>query len=151
MTPGRSYHSTRGTRRRPRSRGQSLVEFAVVLPVFLLILSGIIDFGFLLYSRMTVINAAREGAHVVIAATDTPTVIEALVADRVTDVGGGLLTSGMVETVCVPKTAPCSFTTDGLEPGDSVKVTVTYPYRSLFPLLLGQTFDVSSTVQMVFE
>lgn len=100
---------------------------------------------------MTVINAAREGAHVVIAATDTPLAIKDLVADRVTDVGGGLLTSGMVDTTCVPKTAPCSFSEGDLEPGDSVNVTVTYPYRSLFPLLFGQTFDLSSTVQMVFE
>ncbi len=33
-----------------------------MLPVFLLILSGILDFGFMLNARMTVISAAREGA-----------------------------------------------------------------------------------------
>jgi Flp pilus assembly protein TadG len=151
MTPVPSFRAPGRTRRRRRTHGQSLVEFAVVLPVFLLILSGIIDFGFLLYSRMTVINAAREGARVVVAATDTPETIRALVANRVTDVGEGLLTSGMVQTDCVPKTGSCEFSTGNLEPGDSVKVTVTYPYRSLFPLLFGQTFELSSTVQMVFE
>ena len=51
-----------GRDRRRRRGGQSLVEFAVVLPVFLLILAGILDFGLGLYSQMTVINAAREGA-----------------------------------------------------------------------------------------
>ncbi|MGZ6314992.1 MAG: TadE family protein, partial [Candidatus Limnocylindrales bacterium] len=48
-------------RRSTRKRGQALVEFAMVIPIFLLVLSGICDFGFMLYSRMSVINAAREG------------------------------------------------------------------------------------------
>jgi len=42
--------------------GQSLVEFALVLPVLLLILCAIIDFGWLYYNQITLNNAAREGA-----------------------------------------------------------------------------------------
>ncbi len=48
--------------RRPASRGQSLVEFALVLPPLLLILLGIIQFGFIFNSYVTLTNAAREGA-----------------------------------------------------------------------------------------
>jgi len=45
-----------------RARGQSLVEFALVLlPLFLLIL-GVVQFGLIFNSYVTMTNAAREGA-----------------------------------------------------------------------------------------
>jgi hypothetical protein len=47
-----------------RRRGQSLVEFALILPPFLVILVGLIDFGFLFYTNMTLEYASREGARV---------------------------------------------------------------------------------------
>jgi len=43
-------------------RGQAMVEFALVLPILLLLLCGIIDFGWLYYNQITLNNAAREGA-----------------------------------------------------------------------------------------
>jgi hypothetical protein len=42
-------------------RGQTLVEFALILPVFILILAGIFDGGRLVFAYHTVNNAAREG------------------------------------------------------------------------------------------
>ena len=42
-------------------RGQTLVEFALILPVFILILVGIFDGGRLVFAYHTVNNAAREG------------------------------------------------------------------------------------------
>lgn len=50
------------SRRRKDHRGQALVEFALVLPLALLILMGIIQFGFLFSSQIGVINAVREAA-----------------------------------------------------------------------------------------
>jgi Flp pilus assembly protein TadG len=49
-------------RRQPRSRGQSLVEFALVIPIFLLLLFGLIDGGRLVYQHSVLSQAAREGA-----------------------------------------------------------------------------------------
>lgn len=46
---------------RSSSRGQTLVEFALILPVFILILVGIFDGGRLVFAYHTVNNAAREG------------------------------------------------------------------------------------------
>jgi Flp pilus assembly protein TadG len=43
-------------------RGAVAVEFALLLPVVLLILFGTIDFGMMMYGREIVTNAAREGA-----------------------------------------------------------------------------------------
>ena len=42
--------------------GAVAAEFALLLPVFLLILFGIIEFGMMMYGREIVTNAAREGA-----------------------------------------------------------------------------------------
>ena len=43
-------------------RGQSLVEFALVLPILLLLLGGAIDLGRLFYAQVSISNAAKEGA-----------------------------------------------------------------------------------------
>ena len=45
-------------------KGQSLVEFALVLPVLMMILLGIIEFGWLFNAQITLTSAAREGARV---------------------------------------------------------------------------------------
>jgi PKD repeat protein len=49
-------------RRRRRSRGQSLVEFAIILPIMFVFLAAIIDLGRVFYATVTLNNAAREGA-----------------------------------------------------------------------------------------
>jgi hypothetical protein len=49
-------------RRQQHERGQSLVEFAVVLPIFLLVVFGLVDVGRLVYTNATLSQAAREGA-----------------------------------------------------------------------------------------
>jgi Flp pilus assembly protein TadG len=48
--------------RSPRERGQGLVEFSLVLMPLLLVLLGIIQFGFIFNTYVTMTNAAREGA-----------------------------------------------------------------------------------------
>jgi Flp pilus assembly protein TadG len=55
---------------RTRSRGQALVEFGLILPVFLVFLATTLDLGRLAMARVTVTNAAREGAF---QASETPT------------------------------------------------------------------------------
>jgi hypothetical protein len=45
-----------------KTRAQSLVEFAILLPVFLLIVLGIFDLGRVIYTLSALHNAAREGA-----------------------------------------------------------------------------------------
>jgi len=57
-------------RYRERSLGQSLVEFAIILPVFLVILSAAIDLGRIAYARVTIANVAREASF---QAAQTPT------------------------------------------------------------------------------
>ena len=129
----------RGIGRARRRNGQAIVEFALVLPIFLLILCAILDFGVILYSRMTVINAAREGARAVtLMAGEGQGAIRATAADRATAAAGGL----GVDTV-----TSCGACTAG----DFVTVTVSYDHHAFFPLLFGNTIPMSSTIQMVLE
>ena len=57
----RSGHSPKRFRR-SRSRGQTLVEFALILPVLLLLTLGVVDFSRIFVSYIALTNAVREGA-----------------------------------------------------------------------------------------
>jgi hypothetical protein len=74
----RAFRS-RGLRilRRDRARGQSLVEFAMIVPVFMLILISMLEFGFIFDHAMTINYATREGARsgAAFAAGNTTTMI----------------------------------------------------------------------------
>jgi Flp pilus assembly protein TadG len=59
-------------RRHPR--GQALVEFALALPLFLVLLFGIIDFGRIIAMQSAAVSASREGARYGAAVGDGGTV-----------------------------------------------------------------------------
>jgi len=61
--------------RRTGSRGQGLVEFALVLPIFVLLLVALFDLGRAVFAYNTITNAAREGARLAIVNQDIPTII----------------------------------------------------------------------------
>jgi len=51
-----------GGRRRERERGQSLVEFSLLVPLFMMLLFGMIEFGIAFTHELTIEYAVREGA-----------------------------------------------------------------------------------------
>jgi Flp pilus assembly protein TadG len=61
--------------RRRGSAGQSLAEFALVLPVFILTLVALFDLGRAVFAYNTLTNAAREGARLAIVNQDIPTIV----------------------------------------------------------------------------
>lgn len=62
------------SRARPRSRGQGLVEFALVIPLFLLLLMALFDLGRAVFIYNSITNAVREGARLGIVNQDTNTI-----------------------------------------------------------------------------
>ncbi len=48
--------------RKNKPRGQSLVEFALTLPLLLLLLSGLVEFGFMLNEYLSLVDGSREVA-----------------------------------------------------------------------------------------
>ena len=74
--------------RSPRSeRGAQLIEFALVLPLLLLIILGIMDFGLLFQRYEAVTNAAREGARIAVLSGYTTPDVQARVTQYLGDAG----------------------------------------------------------------
>ena len=59
---------------RQTEAGQSLVEFTMILPLFLVLMFGLVDFGRAIYTWLLFTNAAREGARVAAVQADYATV-----------------------------------------------------------------------------
>jgi Flp pilus assembly protein TadG len=57
----KSYHVA-ARRRITRRRGATLIEFALIVPILLALLMGIIEFSWMARNHLTLANAAREGA-----------------------------------------------------------------------------------------
>ena len=121
----------------------------MVIPIFMLVLSGIADFGFALYQRMSVISASREGARAAAMVTDHTTIqtVAEGAAKAAAGQGGLAESSVTVEVTCAPHASDCS----DAQINDLVTVKTSYPYSSFFPLTFHATFTLSSSVQMVLE
>jgi Flp pilus assembly protein TadG len=95
--------------RRQKSSAQAMVEAALILPILILLLTGVVDFGRVLYHQEVLANAAREGARAASNASATSTTIETavitaalpvvLTASNVTITPSGTRTSGSSVTV----------------------------------------------------
>lgn len=140
------------TRRPRRARaaagsGQALAEFALVFPVFVLLLAGMIDFGLGLYSYMGLISAAREGGRLAVTnckATDCAGAVSA----KAQAASNGLNPSVTVACATTAGTAEqCSASSSG----DTVTVTLSYTYRMVWPLTFGTQIPMASSVKMLIE
>ena len=64
-------------------RGQDLVEFAITIPLFMVLVFGIIDFGRAAYYYSAIQNGSREAARYAIVHPGSDSAIETYVRDRV--------------------------------------------------------------------
>ena len=67
-------------RRTDRASGQALVEFALIIPIFLLIVISLFDFGRAVFAYTSVTNAAREGARLAIVNQGTAAITQRAIA-----------------------------------------------------------------------
>jgi Flp pilus assembly protein TadG len=114
---------TRPIRFRRRPRGQALVESALVLPILILLVMGVIDVGRVIFAHVALQEATQEGA---IYGAFKPNPRSAVQA-RVTNSSSAAWVSGASVTVChVDRTAPAQ---------DRITVTSTYPLDLLTPIV----------------
>ncbi len=78
-------------RRRRGERGVELIEFALVFPLLLMVVLGIVDYGFLFQRFEVLTNATREGARVAVLPGYTTADVQARVASYLT--AGGVPTT----------------------------------------------------------
>src|SRR5437660_11704767 len=74
-------------RRRSANRGAAAVEFALVAPVFFILVFGLIEYGRLVMVQQVLTNAAREGCRVAILTTATTTSVTSTVTNYLTSAG----------------------------------------------------------------
>lgn len=113
--------------------GQTVVEFALTLPLLLICIFGIIEFGLVMYDRAMVINASREGARAgIVFRADAVTGEYSRISDTeiqsvVTNyLGNNLITFGSTNPLSV-QVAP--------RPSDNSPVDVTVSYQYTFLVL----------------
>lgn len=109
--------------------GAAVVEFAVILPLLLLLVFGIIEFGVLIYNKAMITNASREGARLGIVFRTNRGTVEAEVRDRIDDYLNNYLINfggNTDHTVSFDPIDPSVIST-----GQTLEVTVTYPYNFL--------------------
>ena len=103
-------------------RGQTMVEFALVVPVLCLVIFGIIQCGILYNNYITLTDATRVGAR------------KAAVSRQTTDPSGpgGVAKAATIKAASGLKTPPLTVVVTaptGWTPGADVTVEATYPYE----------------------
>jgi len=125
--------------KRRNEKGQSLVEFALVVPLVILILMAIIEFGFMFNAYITITNASREGARLgALGSSDTS------VVTRVVDT-----------TVALdPTKISVTITPANRSRGDMIRVQVNYDYVLITPIIssiLSPFIDLEAETVMRVE
>jgi Flp pilus assembly protein TadG len=146
-------------------KGAALVEFAFVLPILLILVFGIIEFGFLLYNKAVITNASREGAREgILFAPRTSTTLVSDIEGRVTNYSD----NWMIPKTVDPTTAVSGTCKDEANyedrAGKQLTVNVSYLYPFIvFPniiklvggnmdsLLTNGSLDISAQTSMRCE
>lgn len=150
------------------SRGQGLVEFALVFPLIALLFFGIFDLGRAVYAYNTVSNAARDGARVAAVnqiltspdclqnipvedPNDPHWSIERCAADSAISLG--VQPSDVTVTYSAPAGTTLTCTSSQLDVGCIASVTVQYRFVPVTPVIgsLVGDISISDTSQMPIE
>ncbi len=119
---------------RKRRLGASAVEFAVVAPVFFLLVFGIIEFGRMVMVQQMMTNAAREGARRAVLSGATANEVNTTIVNYMASANLNVTTTDITLDPTDPGAA---------EYGDPITVTLTVPFSRVSwmpsPLYLGNT------------
>jgi Flp pilus assembly protein TadG len=130
--------------------GQALIEMAVALPTFFLLLFGIFAFSFALFGWCDITSDTRGAVRYASIHSNTALVpaTPTTVADAVAQV---LFANGSTTTVTYPNTNPTSTAVGGSSPlntiGGTVIVSVTATYNVTMPFSNYTSFTVASSAQ----
>lgn len=103
-------------------RGQALVEFALILPILLILIMGIVQFGLVLNAYITIENASREGARRgIVGSSDTE--IKNLIIATSPNLEERNITVNITPNVGSRKS------------GDTLKVEIVYNYNLSVPII----------------
>lgn len=132
--------------------GQAMVEFALVVPIFLLLVIGVIEFGRAWNLQQTITDAAREGARRAVVFDPTLTVAEVQTAVKAKIQAAGF-DSAQATIVWQDCTAACTAVADfnALTRGDVLNVQVRMPYRFMFLKPLVNLVNTSANGSLTLQ
>jgi Flp pilus assembly protein TadG len=136
--------------------GAVAVEFAIVIPVLLLLALGSFEFGLLFYNKQVITNACREGARAGIVREDSfllnddelKAIVKKYCENRLIDFGRTTLADDDIELDPSPKSAR-----EAAAFGSDFSVKIEYEHRLAVPSFFGldQTITISSLALMKME
>lgn len=107
----------------PRRRGQSLLEFAIAVPILIALFSGTVDLGRIYYFQIATRDAARDGARTLIGNYGGGSPAASMVC---TEVGNDLKNLSSVSCSEINKAGPYAPATDYTIPGSNQAVVLVY-------------------------
>jgi Flp pilus assembly protein TadG len=119
-------------------KGQALAEFALIIPVLLILLVGVFEIGYGLNSYLTVVDAARDGARLGAKGSASDADIRALIVRETERLKDGVAASDV--TIARDNT-----------PGDSsIEVKVCYDHSLIMgvPIIIPDPLQMCSTTSM---
>jgi len=122
-------------------KGQAMVEFALILPVLLLLVMGIAEFGMMFNAYLSVQNATREGARIGVVGASNEEMEE-----RILNTSPSLNKERIVITIEPGDNARAS--------GETLRVLVNYDYKMAVPfisILFGGSVNLSGESSMRIE
>jgi Flp pilus assembly protein TadG len=142
-------------RRTKRRRGATLVEFAFVLPILLGVLIGVVEFGWLVKTHLTLANATREGARAAAVGKTTAEIrtriMNAAAPISLAAPSGNITLQVSTDNGTTFVAWPGDFNgRNGVLAGNLIKVSVTYKHRSLtgfFPFLSNYEHPLAVTMR----
>ena len=128
--------------------GSNLIEFALVLPLLLTLVFGIIDFSLALYDKAVITNAAREGARAGVVFRSPQPTDDQIAIDAATNYCSTYLVSFGASSLSIPPPLFVNLDTDPERTsGDTLTVVVNYTYSFLIPGLGTMNLSASSTMR----
>lgn len=121
------------------SRGQALVEFALILPVFLILVVGMLEFARAWNTYQVMVDAAREGARRAAVADSRQVLPDSVYAPMWRQLGA----AGYDPQYANMDVGPVA---SWDVPGDNIIVTLSLPYR--FSIIPGLTLNMRTAVTM---
>ena len=128
------FRFSRRARRSSDQRGQSLVEFALILPLALMIAMGVLDFGRAMYAYVAISNVAQAGAEY---ASRHPSYNASDITNAGLNEGGAFIQSQAADILILANE----------ENGSQVRVvrvTARYTFRPINPALFGLELPIQA-------
>jgi Flp pilus assembly protein TadG len=138
----------RSARATGKERGGALIEFTLVMPLLLLLMTGMVSFGFALHNDLLLTNAVSIGAQQLSFSrgqtTDPCATAYTAISAAAPSLTSSLSLTFVINGTTYSATTSCPSGAANMVQGGTLQVTGTYPYTLA---IVGQTFGSSHNLK----